>query len=106
MTEYGKYQYELDDIIIHEFAQSMHFQKSRGQSQHAFHRVEKFSGWAMLTLQMRKAELKAVALDKKYDDKLDLGSTRGFIKNLYALRRLVKGGLFWQGVECKTWVWT
>lgn len=59
-----------------------------------------------MTLEMRKVQLKAVALDKKYDVELDLGTSRGFIKNIYALRRLLKSGLFWQGVECKTWVWT
>ena len=96
MTEYDLYQYQLDDIIIHEIAQSMHVQKNRGEAHEYFQCVEGFSGWAMLTLEMRKAQLKAVALDKKYDVELDLGTSRGFIKNIYALRRLLKSGLFWQ----------
>ena len=106
MTEYDMYQYQLDDIIIHEIAQSMHVQKNRGQAHQYFQCVEGFSGWAMLTLEMRKAELKAVALDNKSDDELDLGMSSGFFNNLYPLRRLLKGGLSWQGVGCNTWTWT
>eukprot|EP00974_Lingulodinium_polyedra_P112725 10908187-Lingulodinium_polyedra.AAC.1 len=72
MTEYDTYQYELEDIIIKEIAQSMHFQQHRSPSHAAFDCVEGFSGWSMLTAEMRKAKLKAVALDKKYDVVLDL----------------------------------
>ena len=67
--------------------------------------VEGMSGCQQLSRTLREGNLKGLALDKRYDPCLDLTTLAGFAIWLCAIRRLTARGLFWFGIECKTWVW-
>ena len=95
--------YTLDMMIMMELIQYFKVMKSHEEEHLQF--AEGMSGCQQMSRTFRKADLRGVALDKRYDKCLDVTTINGFAIWLCVIRRLAARGLFWFGVECKTWVW-
>jgi len=95
--------YTLAMMIMLELIQYFKVMKSHEDEYLDF--VEGMSGCQQLSRTLREGNMKGLALDKRYDPCLDLTTCAGFAIWLCAIRRLTARGLFWFGIECKTWVW-
>ena len=67
--------------------------------------VEGMVGCQEMCAAFRNLGFAAVALDKRYDERLDFNEVIGFRVFLIAARNLRVFGLFWFALVCKSWIW-
>jgi hypothetical protein len=104
--ELAAFEYSLSEIIIWELLQSFYSKQNKdSDGSVVFQFIEGMSGQRALSKALLAKRLNGVSLDRRYDSCLDFATINGFKVFMMAARKLAPFGLFWWGIECKTWVW-
>ena len=100
--EYAHDGWDLANILLHETYLWAVIPEEGNQ----FCCVEAFSGFGNLRRSMaHKTGLPSLGIDLLYHPDHDFTTPQGVRTAIMAGRMLMISGLYWMGIECKTWIW-
>lgn len=101
--EYSARDYSLTECMHMEILQAAWCAEQH--IQRCLHAVDHHSGKQALTRAYIRQGLKAVALDRKYDENLEFSKPSGTRAALFSIRYLLPEGMAWIASACTSWIW-